>query len=94
MIHTDKPTVQIPMTNYTINETSGITVNCQATGNPLPSVTWVKKGIMSTLSVGNILTFTNVTKHEAGTYLCQAENSLGVASTSISIMVQCKYIIC
>lgn len=82
--------VQIPATNYTVNETNGITIPCHTTGNPTPVVTWIKKGMASAFSNGNTLSFSNITRQEAGTFFCQAVNILGVANASVYVKIQCK----
>ncbi len=72
-------------------EKQNVTIACTATGQPLPSVTWSK-------SVGSLpehrtevmhgtLTIYNVTRKDAGTYICKAENILGSATNTAQIVI-------
>jgi len=81
---------EISTPNVTVNETNVASVRCQTTGNPIPVVAWIKNGTKSTFANGSILTFFNVTRHQAGTYHCRAVNILGSATASSHLIVQCK----
>lgn len=92
MFSTDAPEILNTIFHVTVNEDDVFTVKCNTTGNPSPHVKWQKVGANQTYVMHGqeVLNFTIVTKQQAGTYLCEAENSLGTASTSIELTVQCK----
>ena len=74
--------------NLTVREDSEAIFLCAATGNPTPTITWMKDG--KTVAQGNELRFT-AKRNQSGEYRCSADNGLGVNITaSASIDVQCK----
>ena len=76
-----------------------MTLSCNATGNPTPSISWTKDGSAVnspriSLSLDNKqLTITHVNRSDSGQYRCVANNSIGAAVTSdaATLDVQCKY---
>ena len=75
------------------NETNPITFSCQATGEPVPTISWYFNGVMVNVSdtskynktssvnetsVESFLTIMNAQSSDVGTYTCQAENILGI----------------
>ena len=67
---------------------------CEASGKPLPDVTWIRNGVMeSTGKKATLLKFNNIKRTDAGQYTCRANNSVEVTSIDTSIVVQCKYIL-
>ena len=63
---------------------------CNASGNPAPSITWLKDG--TTVGTGNTLRFDITWRYQAGRYWCKAQNGLNVTIiTSADLNVQCKY---
>ena len=79
------------------NETNPATFNCQATGEPVPSISWYFKGVIINASnaskynvsnttkdtkITNLLTINNVQSSDVGTYICQAENIIGIDQNS------------
>ena len=67
-------------------------ITCQAEGNPVPEIVWKNAGTGDIISTSGLLSLPNISKHQAGAYLCQARNSAG-ASRDIQavIEVQCEY---
>ena len=88
------------------NETYPIIFSCQATGEPVPSISWYFKGIMIVLSdtskykisntlsettIRSLLTISNVQSFDVGTYTCQAENIIGIDQSSGILTVNGKF---
>ena len=96
---TDQPEITAPPQNKTLTERENVTLSCNATGNPAPSISWTKNGSAAnspriSLSLDNKqLTITNVSRDDSGDYRCVANNSIGAAVTSnaATLDVQCKY---
>ncbi|KAM9514131.1 intercellular adhesion molecule 5-like isoform 1-T1 [Guaruba guarouba] len=59
------------------------TLSCHATGNPVPTVVCGRDGISVSTRVPEL-----VTRSRAGTYLCNATNSLGTKSRLVTIRVE------
>ena len=79
-----------PIENQSINEDQNLTLTCQASGIPPPLVSWVKiSGGLRTNS--DHLVFTNINRSESGEYRCEATNSCGNVSKSLTIDVQCEF---
>jgi len=72
-------------------EGDSVTLSCNATGIPLPMVSWIKVDGHMTVSNGNELVITNINRSEAGQYRCEVSNECGNASETTTIEVQCKY---
>ena len=74
-----------------VEENQNVTIACNATGQPKPSVTWFKA--FSSLPNGRTrlankrLIIYNVEKKDRGTYICQADNILGSATDMIQLMI-------
>ena len=96
---TDQPEITAQPQNMTLTERENVTLSCNATGNPAPSISWTKDGsaansLRISLSLDNKqLTITNVSRDDSGDYRCVANNSIGAAVTSnvATLDVQCKY---
>ena len=75
------------------------TFYCNATGNPLPAISWKKDGHsigsnsrISCSAESNKLTIINVYRTDSGKYHCVAANSIGNASSgAATLVVECKY---
>ena len=78
-----------------------MTLSCNATGNPVPSISWTRDGSpidrnansrISFSADKKQLTITNVSRTDSGKYRCVASNSLGNdTSNASSVDIQCKY---
>ena len=79
------------------NETNLIIFSCQATGEPIPTISWHFNGAMINVSstskynisntsngamVTSALAIVNAQSHDVGTYTCYAENIIGTDSSS------------
>ena len=79
-------------------EGENLTLYCNATGNPEPSISWTKDGTSisnnSRISLSDDnkqLTITNVNRKESGEYRCVAKNWVGNDTSNAStVYVQCK----
>ena len=68
-----------------------MSLQCKATGLPLPRVTWRKAfsklPVKRSSIVNGNLSIRSITKADSGTYACSAKNLLGDASTVTVVMV-------
>ena len=75
--------------NQTVVEGTNVTFLCTATGNPTPTVTWMKDG--SSVAEGETLGF-ETSRNDSGKYWCLAKNGLGEAiNTTVYLDVKCKF---
>ena len=65
-------------------------LRCEVSGNPVPSVFWIKVS-NDEHHVGKILHFTSISRNDTGSYTCEASNRCGNDSKTESIKVFCKY---
>ena len=78
-----------------------VTLSCNASGDPVPTISWTRDAtIISTSGDSRIsfgaenkeLTITNVSRADEGEYRCEANNSLGNATSNAAFLnVQCKF---
>ena len=78
-------------------EGENMTLSCNATGNPEPSISWVKDGFPinsnSRISFSHDkqrLTITNVSRMDSGEYRCVARNRVGNNTSNSKVNVLCK----
>ena len=83
-----------------VTEGDNVTLSCNASGNPLPAISWTRDGSLVSsgdqrisFEAGNRrLTITNVSRVDSGEYRCVADNSEGNdTSNATTLDVQCKY---
>ena len=76
-----------------------MTLSCNATGNPGPTISWTKDESRMSSNSARIslsddnkqLTITNVNRTDSGEYRCVASNSLGNdTSSGATLNIQCK----
>ena len=70
-------------------EGSNVTLFCNASVIPEPLVSWVNVR-NDQRTPGKNLAFENITRYQAGEYRCEATNSCGNDTESVTIDVQCK----
>ena len=76
-----------------------MTLSCNASGNPEPTISWTKDGSpinsnsRNSLSEDNKqLTIANVNRTDSGEYRCVASNSVGnKTSNAATLDIKCKY---
>lgn len=103
MFSTDKPVFDKDNEEAVTGiEGEPLIMTLKADGNPQNiAYTWTKDGlpiIQSTsssgyeriISDGPVLNITKLSRHDAGTYTCEALNSQGSSVTQINITVQCE----
>ena len=86
------PSIHKGPSNKTVNESSDLELFCNATGNPLPSITWSKRSDPSVnLESDEVLKVKNVSKNNSGVYQCMASNGIGRdVLVSWIVTVNCK----
>lgn len=74
-----------------------INLSCNITGNPEPSISWVKDGFsinnntrISISKNNERLTITNVSRTDSGEYQCVAKNRVGHYTSNSKVDVYCK----
>ena len=87
------------------NETNPITFTCEATGEPVPTISWYYNNILlnvlnasdhnissivSGIVVESLLTIFNTQSSDVGTYTCHAENLIGSDRSSGILTVNGK----
>ena len=75
--------------NKTATESDNVTLSCQASGTPLPMVSWIR--VDGQRIDASELVLTHINRSEAGEYRCEASNECGNASETATIDVQCKF---
>ena len=80
-----------PIDNAMVIEGGNVTLSCNASGFPTPTVYWVKtsNGVRFNRTE---LVFTNTSRTEAGEYICVASNPCNTATELADIDVQCKLV--
>lgn len=75
---------------------SSVRLECKASGNPVPKITWSRKNNLlpggEQTMVTQTLVLDKVDRHQAGIYQCMASNGVGEdVSSQIVLHVLCKY---
>ena len=87
-----------------INENSSTTIDCTATGFPLPNIVWegvdgsdlgdglsMSDPVVNETATSVSLVVTSVSREDSGEYRCSATNRVGGDNRTISLVAQCKY---
>ena len=82
----------IVISSNTAIEGLSYNLSCEVSGDPVPSVSWIKVS-NDEHRVGKILNFTRISRKDAGSYTCEASNRCGKDSKTAFINVFCKYYI-
>ena len=97
-LSSDKPEIATHPHSITIEEGQKVTLYCNSTGNPVPTISWnkdgypVSNGFRIILSPNHEqLTIRNVNRIDRGDYKCLATNRVGTDTSNAStINVLCK----
>ena len=85
----------LPEDDLIVREGSPASLECNiVSGTPTPEVKkWVKKGNEKETIVGTTLSFSSITRKDAGTYICMADNGFGPipVQKEVRILVNCKH---
>ena len=77
-----------------INESNNATFYCNATGNPLPSIVWVRENSGEVVSHDSTLVLWTINRNESGRYQCIASNTIGNDTKNCVVRVDCKLTLC
>lgn len=68
--------IQKPETDQTFRVNDNVSITCEATGSPSPVIYWATDllNYVPHPQIGNVLRFEQIQFHDAGTYVCYAEN--------------------
>ncbi|KAJ8666823.1 hypothetical protein QAD02_008485, partial [Eretmocerus hayati] len=88
------PVVEVfPQHQQTVLESSTVDFHCRSkAGIPTPEIRWTRQdggrlGPNTQIMSGGVLRINNVTRIDAGQYVCVAENPVGVTSATVSLEV-------
>ncbi|XP_075214141.1 limbic system-associated membrane protein-like [Lycorma delicatula] len=69
-----------------VKKGSTVTLECRASGNPVPTISWTRKNNLlpsgEKSMEGFSITIVEATRHQAGIYLCSANNGVGDPATA------------
>ena len=100
IIHVVAPQITTQPHGELVTEGDNVTLSCNVSGVPAPSITWTKDGSVLTSSFPRIsfgaesseLTITSVKRTDSGEYRCVANNSVANATSDAATLdVQCEY---
>ena len=89
----------LPLTSVAVTEGVALVLECQTTGDPVPSVAWFFNSVQVPNSetshisqaANNYLVFSSVRTTDRGQYVCQATNMAGQDSSSLQLTVYGKH---
>lgn len=91
IIHVVAPQIITQPHGGLVTEGDNVTLSCNASGVPAPSISWTKDGSLLTSSFGGVR-ITSVNRTDSGEYQCVAINSVGNATSDAATLdVQCEY---
>ena len=77
--------------NEVVIEGGNVTLSCNASGFPAPTVYWVKTSNGVRFNETELV-FTNINRSEAGEYTCVASNPCNTSTELAEVDVLCKFI--
>ena len=76
----------------TYRESEAVSISCKTSGKPVPYVSWIHNGrVKNSGSKTATLNFSSISKADAGSYTCKANNSAGITEKQLILLVNCKY---
>ena len=81
----------LPIANEAVIEGKNVTLSCNASGFPVPTVYWVKTSNGDRFNVTELV-FTNISRSDAGEYTCVASNPCNTSTELAEVDVLCKFI--
>ena len=89
---TDPSAITSLLPNAVVVEGNSISLHCNTTGNPAPNVTWTKDGSSTVLYQRESFTINNITRQQAGQYICTVDNGIGSkVNASVAVIVHCEW---
>ena len=90
--------IEIKTTTDFVVERNNISLFCNSSGKPKPSITWTRVGSSEVLSKTSILTVVNVSRPGTADnviqYQCSGDNGVGIPAMAVAnITVLCKYVL-
>ena len=76
----------------TVNESASVSFFCNGTSYPpfeilVPQISWTKLGDSNKVfPSGQKLVLQNVSRHDVGTYVCEARNGIGLPDTAAAVL--------
>lgn len=85
------PEITIMPSSQEVKEGFGVTLVCNASGNPRPKITWTKQGSNTVLSTAETLSLNNLVREDDGSvYICNMQNNLGSQQANATIAMLYK----
>ena len=79
----------LPEDELVVREGSPASLECSiVSGTPTPEVKWVKEDMEDEEIAGTTLSFSSITRKEAGTYLCLADNGFGPVPVQKEVRIE------
>ena len=108
MLYLVTPMINSEVMNQTQNEGDTASFTCQATGEPVPTISWYFNGAilvngmehmisimaLNTTTINSTLTIMNVQSSDVGTYTCDATNIISTDTSSGVLTVNGKLLLC
>ncbi|XP_077167850.1 basement membrane-specific heparan sulfate proteoglycan core protein isoform X5 [Paroedura picta] len=96
LVHGPPAVSVVPKGPIRVKVGKALSVDCQGTGEPRPLVRWSKLGVRQKVDNQNqmftesrsVLKMSSVKLEDAGTYVCLAQNSLGMAEAQVDVSVE------
>jgi len=84
----EAPQISLSSGKSSYNEGSAVIISCTASGTPDPDVHWIRNAIVIfSGKKASFLTFSRVSRTDAGRYTCKANNSAGTAENYATLVV-------
>lgn len=85
------PTATLYQCPTPTSESNNATFYCNATGNPPPSIEWVRENSEEVVSNDSTLVLWTIDRNESGRYQCIASNRIGKDTKNCTVRVDCEF---